>query len=930
MSISSNVSSISGPQPFQRSRLPYLKAGWLPIPLQPKDKRPASDGYTGKKNKYPSTNSAKVAFVKGFKDDPKVEESANVGVWLSDEVIGIDVDDYSTSGGRSKKGYDELAELIEELGDLPPTWVSTARSDGKSGIRFFRIPMGLSWSGKASSNIDVIQRGHRYAVVAPSIHPDIDAQYCWYTAEEWSLAEERGDCNGLGSITPAVVNGKPVGIPVVADLPFLPDKWVDYLTRGRMASTEKSIDMDSTYDEVKDWYSEHTRQGEMCRSMKKRLKTAIDRVENESAAHDPLVAGHFSIIMAGVEGHSGSTKAVNAMNKAWHDRLEAEEGKRGSEWKNELFRSRSGAMRMAKARVDEMIAAGADPLRSRCTCVDLSEALGGDSPKVPSSLALVPQGAGEDDSDDENEPKSPGDFRMNDDGNAEFMHYLYGENLRWVHDHRRFIHWNGKRWEVDTERHIRTRRGFQLVRDQQEKYAQALHTVAEGFAEDLEKVRETRTNDGSIGAADAEYKDAKKLANSWTEWAKRSGNVQPVLSSLDAFSTAAEDTSMDLSQLDRSPRLMGVANGTLVLGDSTVELRPTDRDDYITLNTEMEYVEGGMAELKKRGGDSFLGVKLWEKYLNTFIPDMELRNFIQKVAGYSLWGGNPERLMVFLYGTTSTGKSVFLSAIQKALGEYSDTFPLSVFKSNDEKNPILIGLKDKRVLTASEVGVAEGLDESIVKRLVGDDPTTARMLNSNDRHTFTIKGLPIIATNTPPNIPHSDAGLAKRLLVIPFDHQAAEEDSGAKDRMLAVAGPAILSWMVDGWLMYKKEGLSREDWPEAITGSTSGFTEDLSEFGVFVRDCLLTVDYDPTDEDTRRDTSMSLDQIHKLYSKWAERNNEEPIGQRMLSRKLASNSMKLVQGKYFDGQNSKRYRGITRFVMGEADVVNFKGGGPAS
>lgn len=911
--------------------LAYLRAGWMPVPLKTKDKLPATSGVTGAKNKFPQTPNERSALAKKLKADPEVPTTANIGIWLSDEVIGIDVDDYDTAGGRTKRGYQEYQELIKKLGPLPKTWVSTARSDGRSGIRFFRIPTGLSWSGKAASNIDIIQRNHRYAVVAPSTHPDIGALYRWFNPDEWDKAEARNNCDGLGIISPGLdVDGRPVGIPRVKKLPWLPDKWVDYLTRGRIAATDKLIDMDSTFDEVEAWYAKHTRQGEMCKAMKKYLATASTNVNEESAAHDPLVKGHYSIIQAGVEGHSGSDAAIEALNNAWIDRLSKEEGKRPSKAvaKRELFRSKSGAMRMAKARLDAIIESGADTMRSRCACVDLSDMPTGESLEIPSTLVLAQHGSGDDgaDGDTSTGEPSPGDFRMNDDGNAEFLNYLYGGNLRWVYNQECFIHWNGKRWERDTAKHIRTRRAFQTVRNQQEQYAQALWNVAEGFAEDLAAAREAKANDGSVGAAEADYKEAKKVAHAWSEWAKRSGNVAQVRSALDAYHSVSDDSSIEMSQLDGRRDLMGVANGTVCLGDETVTLKPTERDDFITLNTGIEYVEGGFAELKRRGGDYFKGVKLWERYLDTFIPDAELRRFVQKVAGYALWGGNPERLLVFLYGTTSTGKSVFLSAIEKALGEYAGTFPLSVFKSNDEKNPILIGLKDKRVITASEVGVAEGLDEAVVKRLVGDDPTTARMLNSNELSTFTLKGLPIIATNTPPNIPHSDSGLAKRLLVIPFDHQAKKEDPHAKERMLDVSGPAILSWMMDGWLMYKRDGLGRDTWPMQIEEGTAGFTEDLSEFGTFMRDCLIAVDYDHTDEDSRRDTSLGLDQVHKMYTKWAERNNEEVIGQRMLSRKMASNGWKLEQGRYFDGKNSKRYRGITKFTMGEGDVVNFKGG----
>lgn len=888
---------IMSAKPFFGSAKAYLKAGWLPIPLEVKGKRPAADGYTGKKNKYPDGDKARADFAIAFKDHPDVSKAANVGIWLADNVIGIDIDDYPDKDGKPKNGWKQYLDLVEQLGELPATWVSSARSEGRSGIRFYRIPKGLSWSGRAALNIDVIQLGHRFAVVAPSVHPELDgALYKWYSPEDWDKAFQRRDSSGLGQSQPTLDEDKrPVGVPMVEELPDLPDKWVDYLTRGRVKATSKLIDMDSTWTEVEDWYKKYSRQGDMCRSMKKYLKTAKKSIDEQSASHDPLLAGHYSIILAGTEGHSGSIEAKAALERYWLDSIKERDKRGGDEAGGELFRSYSGAMRIAKARIQEMIDAGANPTKSTCRCTDLSEIKGDSESLAPSSLVVADEPTGGDDSDDAG--KGPADFDRNDDGNAAYLHHIYGENLKWVHDMKLFIHWNNKRWEFDTEKHLKTRRAFQVVKEQQKAYALSLMSGVAAAEENLMLAQ--AADDGGIGDAREELKAVKGNANAWMDWAQRSGNVAQQRNALDAYSTAGDDVSISFEKLNNRSDLLACANGAVELGEQ-VSLRPMEREDYITLNTNHEYFEGGLREMRKKGGDIAEGVRLWEDYLDTFIPDLKLRLFIQKVMGYALWGGNQERIIVFLYGTTSTGKSVFLSAIENALGEYASAFPLSVFKTEDEKNPILINLKDKRVITASEVGVAEALSESIIKRLVGDDKAVARYLNSNETKEITLKALPIIATNTPPNIPNTDAGLARRLMVIPFDHQARNTIKGndKKNAMLKVSGPAVLSWMVDGWLMYKKEGIQREEWPVQIEDSTKGFTEDLSEFGSFWKDCIMEVEYLHNNEDTRRDTSMSLDQVHKLYTKWAERRGEEPIGQRALSRKLAGHNIKLTQGRY--------------------------------
>ncbi len=92
---------------------------------------------------------------------------ANVALRYPDGVLGLDVDDY---GG--KHGGWTLAEHEERLGSLPPTWTITSR-EGLSGTGLYAVERGRLWvSGLAGGGVDVIQRSHRYSVVAPSRHPD--------------------------------------------------------------------------------------------------------------------------------------------------------------------------------------------------------------------------------------------------------------------------------------------------------------------------------------------------------------------------------------------------------------------------------------------------------------------------------------------------------------------------------------------------------------------------------------------------------------------------------------------------------------------------------------------------------------------------------------------------------------------------------------
>lgn len=123
-------------------------------------------------------------------------ERGNVILHVSDEVIGIDIDDYSwTEDGvlHRKNGFADQDALAEALGlPLPRTWTSTGRDPGDdplhvSGIKFYRVPKGfVANMDRLAGNIELVTHGYRYAVVWPSRVKDAkgDRVYQWYRPGE--------------------------------------------------------------------------------------------------------------------------------------------------------------------------------------------------------------------------------------------------------------------------------------------------------------------------------------------------------------------------------------------------------------------------------------------------------------------------------------------------------------------------------------------------------------------------------------------------------------------------------------------------------------------------------------------------------------------------------------------------------------------------
>ena len=180
--------------------LDYLERLGPVVPLPRGKKHPPLKGFTGRGGRTPTRDEIE-AWRWRF-------GGGNVAFPLPLGMAGIDVDDYG-----DKRGAATLAEAEARWGKLPPTVRSQNRSDGVSGIKLFRIPLGVELHGKVEfpelhlDGIDVIQHHHRYLVVWPSIHPS-GRLYVWF--------DERT----------GIVLNRP---PRLNDLPELPAAWLGAL-----------------------------------------------------------------------------------------------------------------------------------------------------------------------------------------------------------------------------------------------------------------------------------------------------------------------------------------------------------------------------------------------------------------------------------------------------------------------------------------------------------------------------------------------------------------------------------------------------------------------------------------------------------------------------------------------------------------------------
>ena len=484
---------IGSAEPFKFAANMYREKHWDVVPLPPREKRSPPTGFTGRINKNRFALDSEIAeWFAATKwvdlgTDPKTGRKLRRPPWAKGniavhpgrkivingveyEAIGIDVDDYG-----DKHGYSHLRELEEDLGTLPDTWISSARTDCRSGVRWFLTHYGWEYKGKVAESIETIQHIHRYGVVWPSWHPETRQQYYWY---------EPG----------RLPNGRDVAIeiPSVTDLSLLPEAWYKYLLKGFRSVDNQPIDLASMSTELIEWAKEHFgKSDKMCRRVMYALRKKTDEIENSPDHHDPLVAGHMNLLLLATEGHTGCLLALRSMEQAWMQRIESEgDASDRTPWlaKAELARSREGALRKTKGAID-----------------DGSRALVVVDPCAISSQIPI------------EEKYTKGQVRM-----AHRMVQRYKGNLIFVPNVGWYV-WDGIRWQEDTENRVSQyvlRTVHKALRVAKAKYEEAAALPAGPAQDALNEQAKKLSADAAVCQSSSGIDGVLKIARTYPQFAR--------------------------------------------------------------------------------------------------------------------------------------------------------------------------------------------------------------------------------------------------------------------------------------------------------------------------------------------------------------------------------------------------------------------------
>jgi P4 family phage/plasmid primase-like protien len=381
-------------------------------------------------------------------------------------------------------------------------------------------------------------------------------------------------------------------------------------------------------------------------------------------------------------------------------------------------------------------------------------------------------------------------YPWNDAGNALRLHDLHGDDMLFVPELNRWLVWDGRVWADD-------------------------QGAANGHAVSVCLYL-------SDQASKIQDEDASAAMSRFATSTGNHNKLQAMLKQ----AAALPEMGMNLRAFDADPRVLPVRNGTLILNDGVEFVHEHRKEDYCRSYVPVDY-------------DPDADSEQWQGFLDMFVPDLAVRQYLQRLAGYTLLGANPERKLIFLIGPSSTGKTTFLKLLTAVLGSgTAGPFSLSLFrdKGHDAPRPDMLVALGRRFIHTTEASTEWKLHADTIKHITGGDQLTARGMFSNKFTERVATFTPWIATNAYPRIEHADPALWRRLVAVRFDNVVPDADDNPEFTLdfPAAQRAGILRWAVDGYRTYCVKGLG--DAPAAVTKATEQLRIALSAIDRWIAD----------------------------------------------------------------------------------------------
>jgi len=440
----------------------------------------------------------------------------------------------------------------------------------------------------------------------------------------------------------------------------------------------------------------------------------------------------------------------------------------------------------------------------------------------------------------------------NDFGNSQRLIALHGSNLRYCPPLKKWVVFDGRRWEVDEAERARSR-----AQDTMRKFL--------------------------VQAAEASHEDCAKFAAGCLNSARVTNCLREAQPSLVIMPY----------EMDQDPDVLNFLNGVVDL--RTGEIREHRREDYITKLVHFDYQPDAACP-------NFLS---FLKRAMANHPRLMATGYLQKAAGYSLTGRTSEKVVFFVYGPTNTGKTTLLNLLRSTYGaDYAVVIQIDSIMARQRElstnaQADLADLRGARFAMTSETEQGQRLSVGQIKRITQGMGTIKSVRKYENPITFPESHKLWADANYLPAVGDTDDSIWGRLHAIPFDVTIpkAEQDRDLPAKLAAEA-PGILAWAVAGAVRWYTEGLGL---PEDVKQAAGKWRAKSDQIGRFIEErCIAGAEVDGIALKVMART------LYTAYRAWADGAGEHPIAEAAFADKIAE-MKKFLKKKVGSGYE---YRGI--------------------
>jgi len=423
-----------------------------------------------------------------------------------------------------------------------------------------------------------------------------------------------------------------------------------------------------------------------------------------------------------------------------------------------------------------------------------------------------------------------------DMSNADRLVKFHSHDLKYVRDGGGWKHWNGLVWEDGRD------------------------AVMEISKEVVRSI--------PVEAAQIAISGNRDLSDELWAWGKKSQQYERLKAMIKLAQTDEKITAQQ-SDFDCDQMLLACQNCIIDLRSGTP--RQAITSDLISVSIPVEF-------------DANATCPTWISFIKQVLAgDKELIDFMQKAVGYSLSGSLNQQCLFFLFGHGRNGKSTFISTLTELFGslhQRTQAATLMVKKHGGGIPNDIAALASARIVSVSEIGEGQRLDEGRIKDLTGGDMISARFLHG-EYFNFKPQFKLWLAGNHKPLITGTDEGIWRRLRLIPFlvSIEGDKVDPDLPQKLLKEL-PGILNWALTGCLKWQVSGM---EIPAAIKDATKEYRSNQDLIGEWIDECVDDDDF------TARTPARK---VRASYESWARENGYQPLSSRRLNNQLTERNFR--------------------------------------